>query len=94
MNYTRLDSSQGKSSAPVLVEGQEQKIIPLFKAPEKTEEQKKQEESLKAIQEYIDNQDNKVVAFVIGWIKSNLLGWLRTEFKKEVESDILTKLQK
>ena len=94
MSYTRLDSSQGKSSAPVLVEGQEQKIIPLFRVPEKTEEQKKQEESLKAIQEYIDNQDNKVVAFVIGWIKSNLLGWLRTEFKKEVESDILTKLQK
>lgn len=94
MSYPKLNSLQDGSSVQQLEEGQEQKIIPLFKEPEKTEEQKKQEKNLKIIQEYVDNQDNKVVAFIINWIKVNLIGWLRTEFKKEVETDILTKLHK
>lgn len=42
--------------------------------------------------EFIELQNNKVVSFVISWIKkeytSYLLNWLKTDFKQEIINEI------
>lgn len=73
MMYPRLDSSNDDLTSE-LQEGQTPKIIPLFKQPK----EKKQEIGMKEyvdtrcneVAAYVDIQDNKVVAFVINWIKT------------------------
>lgn len=80
MKYPRLDSSDG-----VIVEQgdvRETKIIPLFKPEEKQVD----------IKEYVEEQGNQIVVFIINWIKTaytnTLMNYLNTEFKQEIIKEL------
>lgn len=86
MAFPRLDSSQ--SSSFVVQENQDQVIIPLHQQP-------KEEPKEISLKEYVDIQDNKVVAFVINWIKTtftkDLFEYLNKEFKPSILNEIKEK---
>ena len=87
----RLNSSKcGKRCHVELPEGQAPRIIPLNSRAKQREEKKVD------IADYIDKQINAVVAFLIKWVRNTytkeLLSFLMTDFKNQIETDILKKL--
>lgn len=94
----RLDSSKCSTQSSELSEGQTQKIISL-NSQSKPANTADQVENKKAdIFSYIEAQNNLVVASLIKWIRSTytkeLLGFLMSDFKNQIETDILKKLNK
>lgn len=99
----RLDSSKGSTRNSELSKGQALKIISLnsqTQSSTKTElvEDESKEDKKVDIREYIEAQNNLVVAFLIKWIRGTytkeLLGYLMKDFKNQIETDILEKLNK
>ena len=99
----RLDSSKGSTRSSELPEGQAPKIIPLNSQTQSSTATESIEDGIKEdkkvdILEYIEAQNNLVVAFLIKWIRGTytkeLLGYLMNDFKNQIETDILEKLNK
>ena len=99
----RLDSSKGSTRSSELSEDQAPKIIPLNSRTQSSTATESAEDGIKEdkkvdIREYIEAQNNLVVAFLIKWIRGTytkeLLGYLMKDFKNQIETDILEKLNK
>ena len=94
----RLDSSKCSTRSSELPAGQTQKIIPLNSRSKPTNTTNQVEDKKVDIHEYIEAQNNLVVAFLIKWIRGTytkeLLGYLMKDFKNQIETDILEKLNK
>lgn len=97
----RLDSSKCSTRSLELPVGQAPKIIPLnsqTQSSTKTESEKDESKEDKKvdIREYIEAQSNLVVSFLIKWVRGTytkeLLRYLMTDFKNQIETDILKKL--
>ena len=97
----RLDSSKCSTRSSELSEGQTPKIIPLNSQTQSSTKTESVEDGIKEdkkvdIREYIEAQNNLVVAFLIKWIRGTytkeLLGYLMKDFKNQIETDILEKL--
>ena len=99
----RLDSSKCSTRNSELPAGQTQKIIPLNSQTQSSTKTESAEDGIKEdkkvdILEYIEAQNNLVVAFLIKWIRGTytkeLFGYLMKDFKNQIETDILEKLNK
>lgn len=94
MDYPRLDSSNGKSSKAVEVS--EVTITPLQAETSTTSDQEEdsseQETGSSDIRQYIEAQNNRVISFIISWIKTNytkdLLSWIMNDFKREIIKEL------
>ena len=102
MNHPRLDSSKDKIKE--VIEVGEVKITPLVtesnpeedkrnvKIPNPTNIPVMEIPEDPDIKQYIENQNNRVVAFVINWIKTvytkDLMGWLMNDFKNELIKEL------
>lgn len=94
----RLDSSKCSTRSSELPEGQTPKIIPLNSQSKPANTADQVEDKRVDIHSYVEAQNNLVVAFLIKWIRSTytkeLLGYLMKDFKNQIETDILKKLNK
>lgn len=94
MSFPKLISEQ-KEAQPF--EG-EQQITPLLQPKEEGPKEPKKLTVPADTVEYVDIQCNKVVAFLINWIKTvfakDVIAYLNSDYKEQIKEEIIKELKK